>query len=748
MNTSPLVTATLIVRDEAAVLGPCLESIQGLVDEIVVVDTGSVDESPAIASGFGARVVHHAWRDDFADARNVALDEANGRWIFYIDADERVVERRRPYLETLLSDASEVAFRVLLKPRLDSTPYREYRLWRNDPRIRFEGVIHEKVVPAIHRVADADRRGVGLADILLQHVGYEGDQTAKHRRNLPLLRRQLAAEPENLFVWHHLARVLEGLGEADEAEVVLERAVDVARAKSYTDAVGVLAYADLIRRRLQRGAEVRLLLAEARTVYPSNCLLMYLEGQDLTARGAYEDAIDRYDRILRFDPTQVPADSPAYDESLLGELPHDGRGFALFKAGRYAEAAEAYRAAAALAPSNSGYAVKAKLAEARSRQARPPNSLGNRRGAEPATAIESGPPLADSEPTSRSSGSTGNGDLRRQPSDRSYAGLYRVAPLGPHKHLVLTYDNGMRDGVGAQLHRMYGIYAISRLLGASYFHSPLVGVDYQGLAALERNAGDPEFHDEFNDLFQIESDTVPADDCHTIHLPSISLAIFHQLADMFDLDKTGGRPSLIRVAMPFGIADRFPDCYEVCKDISPFPAPARGSVDRPLRVAVHVRRGELLVLDSDRMLPNSYYIRVAQQIARVLESRGSDYQVELHTEVPTAEFTVDPEHHGIGSRIPEPVVVSPETYRLDDFSALPNLVHCLNERAIDTIRQLATADVLVMSRSSFSYLGGILNRNGIVLYQPFWHQAPSSWMTVDPVGRFDDIQFGQAVQGL
>ena len=129
MDTRPLVTAALIVRDEANTLGPCLESIQGLVDEIVVVDTGSTDESPAIAVACGARVVHHRWRDDFADARNVSLDEAGGQWILYIDADERVVEGSRAYLEARLNGASEAAFRVWLKPRLDSTPYREYRLW-------------------------------------------------------------------------------------------------------------------------------------------------------------------------------------------------------------------------------------------------------------------------------------------------------------------------------------------------------------------------------------------------------------------------------------------------------------------------------------------------------------------------------------------------------------------------------------------------------------------------------------------
>jgi tetratricopeptide (TPR) repeat protein len=369
VHPRPLVSATLIVRDEAAVLGGCLESLSGIVDEIVVVDTGSTDESPALAAGYGARVVHHPWRDDFAEARNASLDEARGSWILYIDADERVIGGSRDYLEMLLTGATEVAFRLMLKPTLGSTPYREYRLWRNDPRIRFEGVIHERVVPAIQRVAEADGCGIGLADILLQHVGYEGDQTRKHRRNLPLLRRQLAADPENLFVWHHLARVLTGLGQIDEAEEVLEQAVAVARARSFTDPLGVLVCADLISRRRERGVAVEPLLTDARVAYPSNCVLLHLEGHELILRGAYAEAIDRFDRILAFDPASAPPDGPAYEERLIGELSHDGRGAALFKAGRYFEAAQAYRAAESLAPANAAYAVKRKLASARSRRA-------------------------------------------------------------------------------------------------------------------------------------------------------------------------------------------------------------------------------------------------------------------------------------------------------------------------------------------------------------------------------------------
>jgi hypothetical protein len=306
--------------------------------------------------------------------------------------------------------------------------------------------------------------------------------------------------------------------------------------------------------------------------------------------------------------------------------------------------------------------------------------------------------------------------------------------------LVLTYNNTAKtDGVGAQLQRIYGTYAIARLLGAAYLHSPVERVDYQGLSALEANAGDPCFHHEFNELFQIASDVTSADGLFTISLPGISLALVNELADMFDRNQTGKKPVLVRLEVPYGIAEAFPDCYSVCKDISPFASPPRQG--RPLRVAVHVRRGELLVLDSDRMLPNTYYLGVAREVAASLDALELDYQIELWTEVPRSAFTVQPDHHGMSHRISAPVAVAPEMTGLDDFASVPKLVQRINGRAIDCIRQLATADVLVMSRSSFSYLGGILNRSGVVLYHPFWHHAPSSWITVEPDGTFARRQF-------
>jgi tetratricopeptide (TPR) repeat protein len=363
-----LVSAALIVRDESAVLADCLASICQLVDEIVLVDTGSVDDSPEIAARYGARVLHHRWNDDFAAARNLGLDAARGDWILYIDADERLSPADRTDLECLLDGAREVAFRVLLRPDLRSTPYREYRLWRHDSRIRFKGRIHEKVTPSIAAVAAADRRPIGDCELLLTHVGYEGDQTRKHRRNLPLLRSELAREPDNLFNRHHLARVLQGLGEHDEAARVLSDAVELARRRPL-DPLGALAFTDLIRLRRGRGEDVEELIAEARRRYRHNKLLWWIEAVGSLHAGRYREALTLLDRLLEVELSTLPADGLAYDARIFGEFAQEARGACLFRLGLYAEAAAAYREALRLDPANLGYRAKWTAALGRARAA-------------------------------------------------------------------------------------------------------------------------------------------------------------------------------------------------------------------------------------------------------------------------------------------------------------------------------------------------------------------------------------------
>jgi tetratricopeptide (TPR) repeat protein len=368
---TPLLSAAMIVRDEAQFIGDCLTSIAGVVDEIVVADTGSSDQTPEIARRFGARVVNHPWREDFAEARNVSLELARGEWILYIDADERLVDTDRATVEALLGNANEVAFRVLLRPMLNATPYREYRLWRNDPRIRFEGIIHERVVPAIHRVALADGRAIGDCDLLLEHEGYDGSQDHKHVRNLPLLRAELPHDPENLFKHHHRARVLKGLGQEDEAATVLTDAAELARRRP-GDPLGVLVFVDLVRGCRDRGEDVTELVAEARGRYPSNKLLWWVQAAAHASNGRYFESLELLDQLLAVDVSGLPDEGPAYDERIFGEYAHEARGLCLFRLGRYAEAAEAYGRASAIDPSNLAYRAKRHVALGRVERASEP----------------------------------------------------------------------------------------------------------------------------------------------------------------------------------------------------------------------------------------------------------------------------------------------------------------------------------------------------------------------------------------
>ncbi len=121
---APRISATLIVRNEAAVIADCLRALAPVTDEIVVVDTGSRNATRQIALDYGARVFDFPWRNDFAAARNYALDRAIGDWALYIDADERVRGTNGPTLRAQLDDPGLVACKCVSTRAPVSPPIR------------------------------------------------------------------------------------------------------------------------------------------------------------------------------------------------------------------------------------------------------------------------------------------------------------------------------------------------------------------------------------------------------------------------------------------------------------------------------------------------------------------------------------------------------------------------------------------------------------------------------------------------
>jgi len=212
----------MIVKNEEANLGRCLESVKRVADEIIIVDTGSTDRTVEIARQYGAKIFTHQWDDDFAAARNASLRSATSGWILVLDADEALAEEDQGRLRALLRRDGPTAYLLNIVSPVDDSRSRHAvinafpRLFRNRPGIQFEGRIHEQVSPSIAWVGGT----VSPSEIRVHHRGYHGlwvDLSAKRQRNIRLLSRQLADHPEDPSAHFHLGEVyaLEGrIGEA------------------------------------------------------------------------------------------------------------------------------------------------------------------------------------------------------------------------------------------------------------------------------------------------------------------------------------------------------------------------------------------------------------------------------------------------------------------------------------------------------------------------------------------------------
>jgi glycosyltransferase involved in cell wall biosynthesis len=362
-------SAAIIVKDEADRLDACLTSLEGLVDEIVVVDTGSTDDSVGVARRHGAVVAHEPWRGDFSTPRNRSLDLAGGDWILYVDADEQVQGDFAATRDFLANADDCVACRVRFVPRVGWTPFREYRLWRNRPDIRFVGAIHESVVPAIE---DASRREHLLVvphdRFTIHHFGYEGDRADKRARDEPLLVAELARNPDRPFVYDHLARVYEAAGRSERAVETWKAGIARARLRDGDHPDDRLLYIDLIHHLLARGViddELEHLVNEARDRFERTPTLELAAARLAFATGRPRDALEPLDWLLGLDDAAIVATGASYDERVFGEWAWGLRGLCRFALGEDAEAADAFGRAEQLAPGDPSYGVRRRLAEAR-----------------------------------------------------------------------------------------------------------------------------------------------------------------------------------------------------------------------------------------------------------------------------------------------------------------------------------------------------------------------------------------------
>jgi len=221
---------SMIVRDEAARIEACLASVSGFVDEMVVVDTGSRDDTIAIAERCGARVHRIEWPGDFAPARNQALQWLQGEWVLVLDADERLLPQAQEPLQRLMDEPDALLINLLrLEDGAQQSPYSSVsRLFRRHPAIRWSGAYHAMVDDSVTALLQRESRWRVLQypAPALSHTGYRAENLEDGRKAAQLrqaMEAELSSRPDDPYACAKLGALELSEGRPEQAIALLER---------------------------------------------------------------------------------------------------------------------------------------------------------------------------------------------------------------------------------------------------------------------------------------------------------------------------------------------------------------------------------------------------------------------------------------------------------------------------------------------------------------------------------------------
>jgi len=345
------VSLCMIVKDEEANLPDCLASATDLVDEIIVVDTGSTDRTREIAAGFGARVFQFAWVDSFAAARNESLRHATGDYVFWMDADDRLDEENRDRLKTLFAGLTEENAAYVMKclclpdPETGSSTLVDHvRLFPNGADVRWEYRVHEQVLPSLRR------RGTDVrwSAVVIRHTGYQDPALRRRKleRDSRLLDLERAEKPDDPFILFNLGSIAQELGRHDEALTFLRRSLERSHPR---DSIVRKLYALLAQchRRLGQGELALAACRKGREFYPDDVELLFQEGLVRREQGDCSGARACWSALLRPRPAKHFA---SVDTGLCGYKARHNLAQLELEDGNLGEAESHWRAALAEQP--------------------------------------------------------------------------------------------------------------------------------------------------------------------------------------------------------------------------------------------------------------------------------------------------------------------------------------------------------------------------------------------------------------
>ncbi len=199
------ISLCMITKNEEKNIKRCLDSVKDIVDEIIIVDTGSTDNTINIAKSYTDKIYSHTWNFDFSEARNKSLEKATKDWILVLDADEYITKSESIKLKKLITSSNYEAIFFKLQNIVDNKIIGDavvLRAFKNNPLYKFKNKIHEQIIFSIEE--NNKQNMIFPSDIKILHFGYDPslcDLTQKTKRNIDILENYNDQDKDGYFYY-------------------------------------------------------------------------------------------------------------------------------------------------------------------------------------------------------------------------------------------------------------------------------------------------------------------------------------------------------------------------------------------------------------------------------------------------------------------------------------------------------------------------------------------------------------------
>ncbi|AKA70290.1 glycosyltransferase [Clostridium scatologenes] len=299
-----ILSLCMIVKNEEKSLKKCLSKVASFVDEIIIVDTGSIDDTKDIALEFTDKVYDFKWCNDFSKARNYSISKAAGEWILVLDADEIVNDFFRYSVDQFINNplnknkVGRIKRINIMEDSFESKKYTEWvnRLF-NKNYFYYDGIIHEQITSRDKQNYETEK-----LDITADHIGYTKEvlsRSNKIKRNIDMLKSAISLNSEDPYLYYQLGKSYYMLKDYKTASLYFEKALtfDIDYYLEYvSDLVETYGYSLINSGRYSDA----LIIENTSEIYENNPDFQFIMGLIYMNNAMFEKAVSKFLHCTKF----------------------------------------------------------------------------------------------------------------------------------------------------------------------------------------------------------------------------------------------------------------------------------------------------------------------------------------------------------------------------------------------------------------------------------------------------------------